>query len=258
MLTSAQNAKIKRIRRLQDQSKARKKEEAFVIEGVRLVEEAFRCGWKPEMVLFTSDLDERGLQVVDQFRAQGAKVIQTYPEVMQAASDTETPQGLLAVLPLRGQPQPQKLEFVLIPDAVRDPGNLGTLLRTALAASVDLVLLPPGTVDPHSPKVVRAAMGAHFRLPILKASWQEINEKIKPLHVFVAEAEKGLPHTEADLRHPLALVIGNEAHGPGPQAQQLADDWLHIPMPGEAESLNAAIAGSILMFEVVRQRKDIE
>lgn len=254
MITSAQNAKIKRIRRLQDKSKARTKEHAFVIEGVRLVEEALRWGWAPEIVLYTSGLDERGFQVVDQFRAQGIQVIQTSPEVMQAASDTETPQGLLAVLPLQGQPLPRKLDFVLIPDAIRDPGNLGTLLRSALAAGVDLVLLPPGTADPHSPKVIRAAMGAHFRLPILKTSWQEIKEKIKSLHVFVAEAEKGIPHTKADLAQPLALVIGNEAHGPGPEVQQLADDWLHIPMPGGAESLNAAIAGSVLMFEVVRQR----
>lgn len=256
MLTSTQNPKIKLIRHLQNKAKTRQKEQAFVIEGVRLVEEALRWGWLAEIVLYTGDLDARGFQIVNQFRAQGVQAVEVSPEVMQAASDTNTPQGLLAILPLGGQPSPKKVDFVLIPDAVRDPGNLGTLLRTALAAGVDLVLLPPGTVDPHSPKVVRAAMGAHFRLPIVKASWQEIANKLDPLHVFIAEAEKGIPHTEADLTQPLALIIGNEAHGPGQEAQKLIDNWLHIPMPGEVESLNAAIAGSILMFEVVRQRAE--
>lgn len=254
MITSTKNNKIKRIRRLQDDSNIRHKEQAFVVEGIRLVEESLRWGWPPEIVLYTGDFDQRGFDAVDQFRAQGCQVLQVSPTVMKAASDTETPQGLLAVLPLQRQPKPDKLDFLLIPDAVRDPGNLGTLLRTALAAGVDLVLLPPGTVDPHAPKVVRAAMGAHFRLPIAKTSWEAIKEQIEPLHVFVAEAGEGLPYTKADLGQPLALVIGNEARGPGAEAQQLADEWLHIPMPGEAESLNAAVAGSILMFEVVRQR----
>lgn len=254
MISSPQNAKIKRIKRLQNKSRARKKEQAFVIEGVRLVEEALKYGWSPEIVLYTKKLDKRGLQVVEEFQAQGVRVNCVTPEVMQAASDTETPQGLLAVLPLEKQPQPAKLDFVLIPDAIRDPGNLGTMLRTALAGGVDLVLLPPGTVDPHAPKVVRAAMGAHFRLPVIKTSWQEIKEKISALHVFVAEMEKGIPHTKANLHQPLALIIGNEARGPGERARQLANDWVHIPMPGKAESLNAAIAGAILIFEVVRQR----
>ncbi len=258
MITSPQNPQIKHIQRLQNKSRDRKIEQAFVVEGVRLGEEALQYGWTPEIVLYAENLDERGLQVVNQFQAQGVSVSQVTPEVMQAASDTETPQGLLMVLPLKGQPQPQKLDFVLIPDAVRDPGNLGTLFRTALAAGVDLVILPPGTVDPLSPKVVRAAMGAHFRLPIVKTSWNEIKEMVKPLRVFVAEAKKGISYTKADLRYPLALVIGNEACGPGQEAQQLANDWLHIPMPGEVESLNAAIAGSVLMFEVVRQRTEIK
>jgi TrmH family RNA methyltransferase len=254
MLTSPQNAKIKRIRKLQDQSKTRQQEQAFVIEGVRLVEEALLHGWLPELVLDTEDLDERGQRIVQEYRSRGVPVFACSQEVMKSASDTETPQGLLAVLPLQGQPQPQKLDFVLLPDAVRDPGNLGTLLRTALAAGVDLVLLPPGTVDPFSPKVVRAGMGAHFQLPIRKTSWEDIQAELAPLHVYVAEADQGLPYTKADLTRPLALVVGNEARGPGPKVTALGNDWLHIPMPGNAESLNAAVAGSILLFEVVRQR----
>jgi TrmH family RNA methyltransferase len=254
MLTSPQNDKIKRIRRLQDQSRSRREEQAFVIEGVRLVEEARLHGWRPELVLHTGDLDSRGKTILQEYRGEHVPVIPVSPEVMQAASDTETPQGLLAVLPLHSRPQPSRLDFVLLADAVRDPGNLGTLLRTALAAGVDLVLLPPGTVDPYSPKVVRGGMGAHFQLPILKTSWEEIRKTLAHLRVFVADAHRGSPHTRADLTQPLALVIGSEAHGPGEKAAALGDEWLHIPMPGQAESLNSAVAGSILLFEVVRQR----
>lgn len=255
MITSPQNETIKRVRHLQSRSKAREGEKAFVIEGVRLVEEALQHGWNPEIVLFTEDLDQRGWDVVNGFGGRDVPTIQVSPEVMAAASDTQTPQGLLAVLPLQGQPQPQKTDFLLLADQVRDPGNLGTLLRTALAAGVDHVLLPPGTVDPYSPKVVRAGMGAHFRLPISKLPWIKIQNELQGLHVYIADAERGLPHTDADLTGPLALVIGNEARGPGPEAQELAHDMLHIPMPGEADSLNAAIAGAILIFEVIRQRR---
>jgi len=255
MITSPQNQTIKRVRHLQNRSKARQQEGAFVVEGLRLVEEALLYGWDPDIVLFTEDLDQRGWDIVNGFRGKEVPTLQVSPEVMKAASDTQTPQGLLAVLPMKGQPQPRKKDFVLLADQVRDPGNLGTLLRTALAAGVDTVLLPPGTVDPHSPKVVRAGMGAHFRLPVHKTSWEEILHQLSELTVFVADVDRGLPYTEADFQQPLALIIGNEVRGPGRKAQAAATQAVHIPMPGDAESLNAAIAGAILVFEVVRQRQ---
>lgn len=254
MITSPQNPTIKRIRHLQKRSKARQEEGAFVIEGLRLVEEALQHAWTPELVLFSGDMDQRGWDVVNGFRGQGVPTQEVSPEVMSAASDTQTPQGLLAVLPFQGQPRPRKMDFVLVADQVQDPGNLGTLLRTSLAAGVDAVFLTPGTVDPHSPKVVRAGMGAHFQLPVAKSSWEKIRGELQGLTVYIADVEKGIPHTEADLTKPLALIIGNEARGPGEKAWAAADQPLHIPMPGDAESLNAAIAGAILIFEVVRQR----
>jgi TrmH family RNA methyltransferase len=148
------------------------------------------------------------------------------------------------------------LDFVFIPDAVRDPGNLGTMLRTAAAAGVGAVFLPPGVVDPFAPKVVRAAMGAHFRVPVYPLSWEEIHNHLNAyaLRVYLAAAGAGQVYTQADFRSPLALIIGGEAEGAGQQARQLAAEYVHIPMSGDVESLNAAIAGAILMFEVVRQR----
>lgn len=255
MITSPQNPNIKTIRHLQSRTKAREEQGAFVIEGIRLVEEALLSGWDPELVIHTPDLDPRGAGLVESFRDAGVSVRKVSPEVMEAASDTRTPQGLLAVLPLRRQPQPRKLDFVLIADQIRDPGNLGTLLRTALAAGADAVFMPPGTADPFSPKVVRAGMGAHFQLPLAKIEWGRIKEQLEGLTIYAAESDAGEEYTAADLTQPLALIIGSEARGPGKTSHQLADRILHIPMPGPAESLNAAVAGAVLIFEVVRQRR---
>jgi len=179
---------------------------------------------------------------------------------MEALAETETPQGILAVFALRSMPLPEHLDFVLILDNLRDPGNLGTLLRTARAAGVQAVLLTPGTVDPFSPKVLRSGMGAHFRLPVLIGAWDEIQAICRthcnpPLKIFLAEGQEGTACWDLNLRQPLALIIGSEAEGAGRQAHQLADVLVKIPMPGGSDSLNAAIAGSILVFEIVRQRQ---
>jgi len=257
MITSIHNPKIQWVRRLQSRSRERREAQAFVVEGVRLVEEALHAGWQASLVLYEVSLDERGQKVVQGFAGQGAAIEEVSPEVLQAASDTETPQGLLAVLPLRTLPLPQQLDFIFIPDGVKDPGNLGTMLRTAASAGVDAVLLPEDTVDVYAPKVLRAAMGAHFRLPIEALSWVEISVLLerRGLHVYLADADAGTAYTQADFRNPLALVVGGEAQGASPFAASLATDRVHIPLPGGMESLNAAIAGAILLFEVVRQRQ---
>jgi TrmH family RNA methyltransferase len=178
--------------------------------------------------------------------------------VLRAASDTQAPQGILAVLAQRSLPLPEPLDFAFIPDGVRDPGNLGSMLRTAAAAGAGAVLLPAGTVDGFAPKVVRSGMGAHFRLPVHACPWDEIRRLVQDsgLSVYLAAAGDGLPYTQADFRGPLALVIGGEAEGAGSEAQALAHQRVSIPMPGGVESLNAAAAAAILLFEVVRQRKE--
>ena len=254
MLTSPKNPRIQQIRKLQNSAHTRRDVGLFVIEGVRLAEEALIAQWQPELVLFTDDLGDRGQQIVDSYRQRGAEVLSVASQVMQAASDTQTPQGILVVLPLPQWKLPAPLTFVLIPDGLRDPGNLGTLLRTALAAGVEAVVLPSGSVDAFAPKVVRAGMGAHFKLPILSMDWETLGPRLTGLNIFVADSSGGTPHYQADFVAPLAIIIGGEAEGAGNQAQKLATSHIHIPMPGDAESLNAAIAGAILMFEVVRQR----
>ena len=258
MITSIHNPKIQAVRRLQTQAKARREERAFVIEGVRLAGESLHAGWSALQVFYSDQLDQRGTAVVDGFSSRGVPNEQVTESVMQAVSETETSQGLLVVLKSDELPIPAYPNFLLILDSLRDPGNLGTILRSATAAGVQAVLLAPGCVDAWSPKVLRAGMGAHFHLPIQSLSWEEIEPILKqpanPLRVFLADSASGISYTRADFHSPLALIVGGEATGAGPESTSLADETVHIPMPGGSESLNAGIAASILLFEVVRQR----
>jgi len=258
MITSTHNPKIQAVRKLQAQSKTRREEQAFVIEGVRLSEEALQAGWDAQQVFYTDALDERGKTLVGSFSSQCVPVEQITEVVMKAISETETPQGLLVVLAMRTLPLPPAPSFLLILDGVRDPGNLGTVLRTAAAAGVQAVLLTPGGADAWSPKVLRAGMGAHFRLPIRSLGWEGIKSILKVssvhLRVYLADSATGTPYTNADFRSPMVLIVGGEAAGAGSQSASLADEKVHIPMPGGSESLNAGIAASILLFEAIRQR----
>jgi len=258
MITSLKNPKVQQVRSLLNRRAERAQQKAFVAEGVRLVEEALQAGWPAQQVFYCAGVSPRGWQAAQAYAALGAEMEEVTPAVMQALSGTETPQGIMAVLSDHELPLPPAPDFLLVADGVRDPGNLGTLLRSAAAAGVQAVFLPPGTVDAFAPKVVRSAMGAHFRLPIRALDWPWLDAwrtaAPRPWRIFLAEAESGTPCWRADLRQPLMLIIGGEAEGAGPEAAGRVDERLSIPMPGQFESLNAGVAASILLFEVVRQR----
>ncbi len=255
MITSTHNPKLKIVRALLGRSKERREAGAFVVEGVRLVEEAVNGNWGIRFVLFDETLSERGGLQVEVLRSRGVDVEEVSASLMKSLSETETPQGVLAVLEFSQLPLPDSPTFILIPDQIRDPGNLGTLLRSAAAAGAQAVILPPDTTDAFAPKVVRSGMGAHFRLPIRSMSWDEIEKTLKAagLKVMIADMD-GQPYFSTDLRQPVALVIGSEADGASESARKLADGKISIPMSGSIESLNAGAAGSVLMFEVLRQR----
>src|SRR5512141_497775 len=174
MILSSQNAKVKLVRALGGRAKERREAGTFLAEGVRLVEEALTAGWPFRFVLHTGELSDRGRALLAKLQERKIEVDEVDGGLMQSLSETETSQGILAVLEEHELSTAEPIDFILIADSIRDPGNLGTLLRTADAAGVQAVLLPPETVDAFSPKVVRAGMGAHFRLPIRAMTWEQI------------------------------------------------------------------------------------
>ncbi len=253
MIISSQNPKVKLVRTLTGRVKGRREAGAFLAEGVRLVEEALSADWPFRFVLYSDELSERGNELMQKLEYRKIEVEKVESRLLHSLSETESPQGILAVLDDFQLPMPETPNFILILDSIRDPGNLGTLLRTADAAGVQAVLLPPETTDAFAPKVVRSGMGAHFRLPIQALSWEEIRSNTKGLQIYLADMN-GQSCWEADLRQPLVLIVGGEAEGASDQARKLAPKTISIPITGKTESLNAAVAGSILLFEVVRQR----
>ncbi|CAN5649814.1 RNA methyltransferase [soil metagenome] len=210
--------------------------------------------------LFLAPSAPRGEEIRRAAQDSGAPLLEVSDGVLRAVADTATPQGAVAVV---GTPRvtvrelPEDISLVLVLSEVRDPGNAGTLLRTAVAAGADAVVFAGKTVDPFSPKAVRASAGAVWRVPVITAP--------QPRAVLIALRDRGQvtlatsadgpPADAADLTRPLALVLGNEAWGIEPSLADLVDEQVGIAMPGPVESLNVAIAGSILLFEAARQRR---
>ncbi|MFL5701287.1 MAG: TrmH family RNA methyltransferase [Ktedonobacteraceae bacterium] len=273
LITSPHNPRISKLRDLHT-TRGRKKSGLFLMEGPHLLEALLDAGIVPLEVYYHSPL----LQRTPEGRSLQARLLHTpfvsadslvevSERVIDALGDVQTSQGVVSVLPLNifetahvyaRRPRAQR-PVLLILDSLADPGNVGTILRTALAADVQTVLLTANSVDCYSPKVVRAAAGAHIKLPIeANLAWPVISEKVAEHlgnvpRVFLAEA--GSPHFyyEQDLTTPFALIIGNEAQGPSPEARQLATQTITIPLANNVESLNASMATGIILYEAVRQ-----
>ena len=182
------------------------------------------------------------------------------PDVIGALTETVTPQGVVAVVsdPTSGPETLGEVDLTLVLADVRDPGNAGTLVRSALAAGAGTVVFAKGSVDPLHPKVVRSAAGALFGLPIVRG--QELESVVSALGaagvtLVGAAANAETEMYDTDLISPVAIFLGNEAWGLSPHAAELMDVTVGIPMPGPAESLNVSVAGSILLFEALRQRR---
>ncbi len=257
MITSLSNPKVKLARALHGR-KARYRERQFIIEGVRLVEEALKAGIIPAFVLYSERLQEtpRGQTLLDALEAASVDVWEVSEAVLGAVATTMTPQGMVAVVPFVQLAPGPDADLHLVVDGVRDPGNLGTILRTAEAAGVDQVILAPRTVDVYNPKVVRAAMGAHFQVSIFVAHrWEQVSERLGGVPAWLADIHASQPYDAVDWRGPVALIVSGEAYGPSPEARALAREAVSIPMPGPAESLNTAVATGIILFEILRQRR---
>jgi TrmH family RNA methyltransferase len=276
VITSPANPRISKLRDLHT-TRGRKKSGLFLMEGPHLVAALLDAQKPPLEVYYQPALLQRtepGRLLLRRLLAHTGlddrQRIEVSERVIEALGDVHTSQGVVSVLSLnafdptqiRRQRRTAARPALLILDGLADPGNMGTILRTALAADVESVLLTPDCVDAYSPKVVRAAAGAHILLPLeIELSWLEIKARIErhcsqERRVFLAEA--GSPHLyhEQDLTKPFALMIGNEAHGPSPEARKLATMTLSIPLANGVESLNAARAAGIILYEATRQGRN--
>ncbi len=257
-ITSLSNDRIRRVQTLQRSTRRRMRANALVIEGLRLVREAVAASVDIDELFYTEAFaaDDRGAALLARLDERCLTLLRVTDEVMAAMADTETPQGVLAVLPIPALANDTAPGLTLLPDGIRDPGNIGTMLRTAWATGVRRVLIPPGCVDPTNPKVVRAGMGAHFHVPIRTLAWEEIEPMTADETIWLAEAEDGVPYDRVDWSGPVTLIIGGEAQGAGPESRALAAGrHVTIPMAPGVESLNAAMATAVLLFEARRQRQ---
>jgi RNA methyltransferase, TrmH family len=257
-ISSLVNAKVKYVQRLQSDRRFRQREGLFVVEGTRLLTELIQLQRPIAQLFYTERWVDTAVhaqilqQITDQTKIPPIAVTDA---VMAAMSDTETPAGVLAVLPIEPLAAPAHPGLILLLDGINTPGNLGTMLRTAGAAGVDLVLLSPGTVDVYNPKVVRGGMGAHLRLPIYQQTWAEMATTVAHTHIYTAAVDAPTPYTAIDWQQPSTLIIGSEAHGASGEARELATTHITIPMHKATESLNAAMAAGIILFEAARQRR---
>lgn len=252
-ITSLQNDRVKLVHGLQQRARTRRKERKIALEGARLVRDAVERGHKPLFVLYRpGGVDDNLLALLE---SKTDELLPVSDEVIAHISDTQTPQGLVGVFKLPAPPLPRKPRRVLILDRVRDPGNAGTILRTAAAAGVDVVIFGPGSVDPYNPKCLRSGMGAHFRVPVAEADWEQIGGYCEPLRVYVTAGDGDTTYDAVDWSQGWTVVIGAEADGVGEDAEEIADARITIPMAAATESLNAAVAAGVILFEAARQAR---
>jgi TrmH family RNA methyltransferase len=255
LISSPGNERIKRVRLLQRQARARHKERQLVLEGVRLLRDAVEAGVLPEYVLHAPELDAPAQELVTALSGAGVPCLAVIEPLLRDLAETETPQGVLGVFPWPALPLPGAPGLVLVADGWRDPGNLGTAIRAAAAAGADAVVLTPGTVDPFNSKVLRAGMGGHFRVPLVWQRCDALPEAFPGLLIAVAEAAGQVCYDQVDWTQPSLIVVGGEAHGARVPARDLPHLSVFIPMARGAESLNSAVAASVLLFEAGRQRR---
>jgi TrmH family RNA methyltransferase len=250
LITSLQNERVKLAHALQTSAKARRKAARIALEGARLIADALANGYRPDFILHDPDF-----YAADVNAPPDTVWLPAAPEVMRHVCATEQPQGALGIFPLPNRAFPTTLTRALILDGVRDPGNMGAILRAAAAAGVDGVLCSPDCVDLYNPKALRAGMGAHFRVPSAEKTWDTIRAACAGLAVYLADMDGEIAYDQVDWRTPHALIIGGEAHGGSAESYGLATARVSIPMAAHTESLNAGAAAAVLLFESARQRR---
>ena len=239
--------------------KARERLGLFVAEGVRSVDELLRSPVAVRGALVTAEFGQtpRGAELLEALRQRGVPTEEVGPREFETASETESPQGVLAIgavpgLALSDLPWAESLRLLVL-DAVQDPGNVGTILRTAAAFGVTATFALPGTVDLWNAKVVRSGMGAHFLHPCLTGTWDELDtfRRDRAMSVWAADAG-GQSVRELEPPQRLAIVVGNEGAGLSSPSRTRSDRLVALPLSGTVESLNVAVAAGILLYELRR------
>ena len=258
MIQSTANAQVRFIRSLRDDRSLRRSERMFVLEGVRLVSDLFASGQLPHFVLYDHDQLQQtaaGQALLTLITKPNVPQSPTTATVIKSVSDTNTPQGVVAIARWPDLVITQQ-RLVLICDEIQDPGNLGTIIRSADAVGVDAIYCSVGCVDAYAPKTVRASMGSIMRVPIrTDMTWDALVEALQGVTIYAADGTSiSQAHTTIDWRQSSALIVGNEARGLSTDARAATNHYVHIPMRPGIESLNAAMATTIVLFEAQRQR----
>ncbi|MDE7417069.1 MAG: RNA methyltransferase [Lachnospiraceae bacterium] len=269
MISSTANSKVKRLTALVQKAKMRREEQLFVVEGIRMFREA-PAQWIKEVYVSESFL-HKSMHANDSESKERLKKYQyevLTDEVFRKVSDTQTPQGVLCVLSMphyeltdsvdKWIADSQKAPFLVLLEDLQDPGNLGTILRAGEGAGADGVVMTRQTVDIFNPKVIRATMGSIYRVPFIIV--ENMGEAIdllreKGVLVYAAHLDDSVDYDELDYTKPTAFLIGNEGNGLQRETTERASRCIKIPMAGQVESLNAAAAATILMYEASRQRR---
>ncbi|WP_461811776.1 TrmH family RNA methyltransferase [Faecalimonas sp.] len=257
MITSTSNGQVKELLQLQKKSKVRNERNIFVVEGIKMFLEAPRN--RIEKVFISETLFNKKKQELD---LEGLKVEILSDKVFSYVSDTKTPQGILCIVRQKKTKLEeifrQKQAHLMILENLQDPGNLGTIVRTAEGAGVSGIILSKDCVDIYNPKTIRSTMGSIYRMPFLYVeNLEKTIEEVKKqkIKVYAAHLQGKNNYDEENYKSGCAFLIGNEGNGLSQEIAEMADIWVKIRMHGQVESLNAAIASSILMFEVCRQRR---
>ena len=258
-VSSLQNSHLKQVRLLQRQRRQRYKQGLYIAEGPHLLAEAVRFEVELSFLVISASfqMGKEGKALLDQVGRWPIPCYTLPDKLFRSLSEVKTPQGVLTILALPPSPPPPPVDErpLLLLDALQDPGNLGTILRTALAADVPEVVLSPGSTDPFGPKAVRAGMGAQLRLPLFLApDWDAVATRLAGRTLWLTEARHGLPYRQVRWQEHTAIVISNEGQGPSAAARRLGHHVTHIPLANGVESLNAAVAASLLVYEAARQR----
>jgi len=257
MLTSRQNPLVKQLRKLH-RVKERRKQNCFLLEGTHLVEEACSVSWPLKVVCHTETWQRSHPQLWHQATQQAQQVELVSESVLESIATTAHPDGVVAIASQQQfPPASTPPSLVLALEALQDPGNLGTIIRTAAAAGVDRVWLSEDSVDVAHPKVLRASAGQWFRLPIeQRATWHDDVAQLRgALQIVATCPTASQTYWDLDLTLPTLILVGNEGAGLSDEAMQLADVQVSIPSVAAVESLNVAVAAALLLYEAVRQRQ---